>query len=66
MYTHRFSPKPYQYFEAGAMRLPYIEAHQPMFTLIEYLNKKTPPTSSICLQRQTEFMSMGPSRRMAV
>ena len=42
VYTHRFSPKPYQYFEAGAMRLPCIEAHQPVFTLIEYLNKQFP------------------------
>ena len=40
--THRFSPEPYQYFEAGAMRLPCIEAHQPVFTLIEYLNKQFP------------------------
>ena len=42
VYTHRFSPEPYQYFEAGAMRLPRIEAHQPVFTLIEYLNKQFP------------------------
>ena len=42
VYTHRFSPEPYQYFEAGAMRLPCIEAHQPVFTLIEYLNKQFP------------------------
>ena len=44
VYTHRFSPEPYQYLKHahGAMRLPCIEAHQPVFTLIEYLNMQFP------------------------
>jgi len=31
VHTHRFSSEPYDYFEAGAMRLPKIESHQPVF-----------------------------------
>ena len=42
IYTHRFSPDPYQYFEAGAMRIPAVESHQPVFTLMDYLNKQFP------------------------
>ena len=34
IYTYRFENKPHQYFEAGAMRLPVIEAHEPVFDLI--------------------------------
>ena len=39
VYTHWFENKPYQYFEAGAMRLPCVNAHQPVFDLIKYLNE---------------------------
>ena len=39
IYTYRFENKPHQYFEAGAMRLPVIEAHEPVFDLISYLNQ---------------------------
>ena len=42
VYTYRFSPEPNQYFEAGAMRIPVIEGHQPVFTLIDYLNMQFP------------------------
>ena len=38
IYTHRFSDEPWQYFEAGAMRLP--DNHTAVFDLIEYANKK--------------------------
>ena len=39
IYTHRFENKPHQYFEAGAMRLPVIDSHKPVFDLIGYLNQ---------------------------
>jgi monoamine oxidase len=39
VYTHRFNSNPNQYFEAGAMRLPQIPEQQPVFDLIDYLNK---------------------------
>lgn len=42
VYTYKFSPEPNQYFEAGAMRIPFVESHQPVFTLIDYLNKQFP------------------------
>lgn len=42
VYTYSFSPEPNQYFEAGAMRIPCIDSHQPVFTLIKYLNKQFP------------------------
>ena len=45
VYTHKFSSEPYQYFEAGAMRLPYTESHMPVFNLIDYLNKEIPNNS---------------------
>lgn len=40
VYTHRFNSNPNQYFEAGAMRLPEIPEQQPVFDLIDYLNRK--------------------------
>ena len=61
-----FSPEPYQYFEAVAMRLPCVEAYQPVFTLIEYLNKQfsEDPIELIDFkysspEEKPEFMSMG-------
>lgn len=42
VYTHRFSEEKYQYFEAGAMRLPEVSWQQPVFNLIAYLNRKLP------------------------
>lgn len=42
VYTHRFTPDPNQYFEAGAMRLPQIPEQQPVFQLIDYLNERVP------------------------
>ncbi len=42
VYTYRYSSEPHQYFEAGAMRLPCIDSHQPVFSLIEYLNEMFP------------------------
>ena len=45
VYTYKFSPEPHQYFEAGAMRIPDIESHRPVFTLIDYLNKQFPENS---------------------
>lgn len=45
--THRFSDEPYQYFEAGAMRLPEVEWQKPVFSLIDYLNKRVQPPSCI-------------------
>ncbi len=49
VYTHRFNDDPNQYFEAGAMRLPDIEAQQPVFHLVDYLNAKLPPEKHIKL-----------------
>ncbi len=42
VYTYRYSSEPHQFFEAGAMRLPCIDSHQPVFSLIEYLNEMFP------------------------
>ena len=42
VYTYRFSSEPNQYFEAGAMRIPCIDSHQPVFSLVEFLNKQFP------------------------
>ena len=42
VYTYNFSDEPYQYFEAGAMRIPNIEGHTPVFQLVEHLNKEFP------------------------
>ena len=42
IYTHHFSSEPYQYFEAGAMRIPVVEGHKPVFDLIDYLNEHFP------------------------
>eukprot|EP01084_Bolivina_argentea_P181664 313720_1 len=39
IYTKRFTDEPNQYFEAGAMRLPQVPAHQPVFDLVNYLNE---------------------------
>lgn len=47
VYTHRFTPEPNQYFEAGAMRLPDIPAQQPVFHLIDYLNEQVAPDARI-------------------
>ena len=40
VYTHRFSEEEYQYFEAGAMRLPEVSWQKPVFDLIACLNRK--------------------------
>ena len=42
VYTHKFSPEPYQYIEMGAMRIPVVESHGPVFSLIEHLNEQFP------------------------
>ena len=42
VYTHKFSTDPYQYFDTGAMRIPDIQSHKPVFTLIDYLNEVFP------------------------
>ncbi len=42
VYTYSISPEPHQYFEAGAMRIPSLEGHTPVFQLIEHLNKEFP------------------------
>ena len=38
IHTYRFSDKPYQYFEAGAMRIPKVPEQKRVFDLIDYLN----------------------------
>ncbi|THU82925.1 FAD/NAD(P)-binding domain-containing protein [Dendrothele bispora CBS 962.96] len=38
--THYFSQEKDQYFEAGAMRIPYSKFHEITFDLIKYLNVK--------------------------
>ena len=40
--TYKFSEEPYQYCEAGAMKIPCIPSQDPIFQLIEYLNKLAP------------------------
>jgi monoamine oxidase len=42
VYTHKFSSEPHQYYDTGAMRVPDMESHKPVFTLIDHLNKKFP------------------------
>ncbi len=42
VFTYHFSEEPNQFFEVGAMRLPEIESHKPVFQLIDYLNSKLP------------------------
>lgn len=42
VYTHKFSPEPYQYFETGAARIPCMESHEPVFRLIQHLNQEFP------------------------
>ncbi|OBZ68688.1 hypothetical protein A0H81_11177 [Grifola frondosa] len=42
IYTHRFTPEPNQYFEAGAMRIPDSQFHQIVFRLIDMLNASLP------------------------
>ena len=42
VYTQKFSDDKYQYFEAGAMRLPKISWQKPVFNLIKYLNRNLP------------------------
>ncbi len=42
VFTYHFSEEPHQFFEAGAMRLPDIESHKPLFQLIDYLNWELP------------------------
>ena len=42
IYTYKYSSEPYQYFEAGAMRLPYTDSYMPVFNLIDYLNEGIP------------------------
>ena len=34
VFTYRFSPEPNQHFEAGAMRIPNVAGHMPVFSLI--------------------------------
>lgn len=38
VYTRKFSSDPYQYFDAGALRIPDTESHKPVFMLIDHLN----------------------------
>lgn len=47
VYTYRFDPAPNQYFEAGAMRLPEIPEQQPVFDLIDHLNRLVPAEHAI-------------------
>lgn len=47
IYTHRFNAGANQYFEAGAMRIPAIPDHQPVFDLIAYLNQAAPHAAPI-------------------
>lgn len=42
VFTHKFSSEPFQYFDAGAMRIPVVECHKPVFTLVDHLNKMFP------------------------
>ena len=49
VYTHKFSEEPYQYFEAGAMRLPQVDWQKPVFDLITYLNQTLPSVYHIDL-----------------
>ena len=42
IYTYKFSDEPYQYCEAGAMRIPCSPWHDPVFQLIDYLNEVAP------------------------
>lgn len=34
VFTHKFSTEPYQYYDTGAMRIPNVESHKPVFMLI--------------------------------
>ena len=42
IHTYRFSDEPFQYFEAGAMRIPLVEEQKHVFDLIAYLNMEQP------------------------
>ena len=42
VFTHKFSTEPHQYYDTGAMRIPDVESHKPVFMLIEHLNRETP------------------------
>lgn len=48
VFTYKFSEEPYQYFEAGAMRIPCCNSQLSFFQLVDYLNK-TVPTNPIKL-----------------
>ncbi len=39
VFTYRFSPEPNQHFEAGAMRIPNVAGHMPVFSLINPSNQ---------------------------
>ncbi|KAI0901554.1 hypothetical protein F4806DRAFT_490031 [Annulohypoxylon nitens] len=40
VYTHYFTTEKDQYYEAGAMRIPYSEFHEIVFQLINYVNSQ--------------------------
>lgn len=42
IFTYKFSDEPFQYCEAGAMRIPCLPCQGPVFQLIEHLNKMAP------------------------
>ncbi|MFC3997555.1 flavin monoamine oxidase family protein [Nocardiopsis sediminis] len=45
--THRFTDDADQYYEAGAMRLPELAEHKPVFDLIKHLNKHSAAADKI-------------------
>ena len=40
VYIHKFSSVSYQYFEVGALKLPFADNYMPVFNLIDYINFK--------------------------
>ena len=42
VFTHKFSTESHQYYDTGAMRIPDVESHKPVFMLVEHLNREIP------------------------
>ena len=58
IFTHKFSVEPYQYCEAGAMRIPNpTDSPSPVIQLVKYLNK----SGSGCSLKLIDFVNSCPS-----
>ena len=58
IFTHKFSDEPYQYCEAGAMRIPNpTDNPSPVIQLVKYLNK----SGSGCCLKLIDFVNSCPS-----